>query len=392
MRIVVVGGGFAGVKAAKELAKDSTFQITLISDQDYFLHHATLYATATGRSRKESVIPLVDIFARYKNVTVVKDSIETIDVERRLLNGKVGSYNYDNAILAMGVVTTYFGISGLAEHSYGIKTLNEVDNFKRHLHDELVEDKHMDKNYVIVGAGPTGVELAGALRTYLREIATAHRIKRAAVHLSLVEAAPRVLPRMSKVASKAVTAQLRRIGIRVLVNKKVEAQTDDNVIIDGRTIPSQTVVWTSGVTNHPFFAANQFAFRIANNGRIEVDKHMRAAKNVYILGDNAATPFTGTAMTALHDARFIARYFKALVHSLPLPSYTPKEYPVTVPVGGNWAIFESSHIRITGILGAILRRLAEFKGYKSLLPFHRAFRAWRARYERAEDCPLCREQ
>ncbi|HYG83798.1 MAG TPA: FAD-dependent oxidoreductase [Verrucomicrobiae bacterium] len=390
MKIVIVGGGFGGVKAALELGQHADFSITLISDEDYFLHHATLYATATGRSRDESVVPLRDIFAGYKNVTVVKDRITSLDLERKLVIGKK-NYPFEKAIFAMGVVTTYFGIKGLAEHSYGIKTLNEVTRFKQHLHKELTEDKHMDKNYVVVGAGPTGVELVAALKTYLTQIAAAHAIKKATINLTLVEAAPRVLPRMSEAASAAVTKRLQELGVSVLVNKKVESMDDDSVMIDGQDIPSQTVVWTSGVANHPFFAAHAHIFKLAKNGRVEVDRHLEAAPNVFVIGDNAATPYTGVATTALYDASFVARHLNRLANGLPAYAYVPKAHPVTVPVGDDWAIYESSGMRVTGKIAAALRRFHEFQNYKNLLSFSKAFRAWRARYHRDEDCPVCKK-
>ena len=390
MKVVIVGGGFAGVKAVRELSRDRSMQVTLISDQDYFLHHATLYATATGRSRRESVISLNDIFALHSNVTIVKDRITSIDPDRKMVIGDAASYQYEKIVFALGVVTTYFGIDGLAEHSYGIKTLGDVERFKQHLHDELVEDRHMDKNYVVVGAGPTGVELVAALKTYLLEIAKAHQIKRAAVHLSLVEAAPRVLPRMTEAASTAVTDRLKKIGIKVMVGKKVESQTDDNVLVNGKTIPSQTVVWTSGVANHPFFAAHEQVFMLAKNGRVVVNEYLEAAPNIFVIGDNAATPYTGVASTALYDAKFIASHLKRVAYRAQLRAYVPKSWPTTVPVGDDWAIFEAGSLRITGRLGVVLRRWAEFKGYASLLPLLHAFRAWRSRYQRDEDCSVCR--
>src|SRR5690606_31897720 len=132
--------------------------ITLVSDQDYFLHHATLYATATGRSRDESVIPLKDIFAN-GNVKVVKDRAVSIDAARKLLIGDKKSYPYDSLIVALGVVTSYFNIEGLSSYSYGIKTLPEVDIFRNRLCEVIEADEHTHKTYVVVGAGPTGVEL-----------------------------------------------------------------------------------------------------------------------------------------------------------------------------------------------------------------------------------------
>jgi NADH dehydrogenase len=193
MRIVIAGGGFGGIKTALELAHHKEFDITLISDRDHFLYYPALYGTATGGSHLQSWVPLTTIFAHVPNVKVVKDTVQALDAPRKLLTGASGTaYEYDNCVLALGVVTTYFGIEGLAEHTYSIKSIEEVDRFKKHMHDEIVTTKHMDKNYVVVGAGPTGVELSAALTSYLTRVSDKHGIANGKIHIDLVEAAPRV--------------------------------------------------------------------------------------------------------------------------------------------------------------------------------------------------------
>jgi NADH dehydrogenase FAD-containing subunit len=391
VQIVVVGGGFAGVKVVIELSKSGHKNITLVSDQDYFLHHATLYATATGRSKKESVIKLTDIFASHPEVKVVNDTVTALDAERKLVVGAHTSYNYDTLILALGVVTTYFGIKGLAEHSYGIKTLSEVENFKNHLHSELEADKHIDKTYVVIGAGPTGVELAGELSGYLAEVAAAHGAKRAKIRIKLVEAAPRVLPRMSEVASKAIEARLKMLGVQVMTGCKVEAETEDEVIVDGKSIASDTVVWTSGVANHSFFKENSQAFHLAPNGRVEVNEFLQASPDIYVIGDNANTRYTGTAYTALHNAVFLADYLTRLLRHQPPQPYRPRLFAAIVPVGKSWAMYERGVVHVAGWIGMKLRRFTELRDYMSLLPFGKAWQAWRARHTIEESCEICKK-
>lgn len=385
MHVVIVGGGFAGIKSALELSKDKKFNITLISDQDYFLHHATLYATATGRSTKESVIKLSEIFAGRHNVEIIKDEITKFNPAKKTVGGKHRDYEYDMLILALGVVTTYFNIDGLEQHCYGIKTLPEVQRFKEHIYDDLVVDGEIDRNYVVVGAGPTGVELAAAMKTYLDEVAAKYAHKKVNVSVSLVEASPRVLPLMPEAASKKVASQLRNLGVKVMTGQKVESQTNDAIIANGKKIPTHTVVWTSGVTNHPFFKKHKKYFEFAPNGRVLVDEHMRALGHVYVIGDNAATKYCGVALTALRDAKFIARHFKRILHSKELKPHNPLRKPiVTVPVGEKWAIIQGRNWRITGRLGAWIRRVAELYNYCNFLPLPKAWRAWREYHVREE--------
>lgn len=389
MKVVIVGGGFGGVKAALELAKDKEVKVTLISERDHFLFYPALYATATGRSRRQSILPLADIFAG-TTVKVVADSVVSIDTARRIIVGKSQQYTYDRAVFALGVVTSYFGITGLDKYSYSIKSAHEIDRFKQHLHDELTSDKHMDKNYIIVGAGPTGVELSAALAHYLDRIATQHNIKHSKIRLDLVEAAPRVLPRMSERASELVTKQLKKLGVTVMTNKKVESEDDDSIIISGKDIPSKTVVWTSGVANHPFFAEHPEAFTLAKNGRVDVDEHLKVNEHLYVIGDNANTSYTGLAQTAIHDGAFVAKAIRAEAHKRPLPIYDEKKQPVVIPVGENWAIFEYGPIRLTGFLASLIRRAADFIGYTDYFPVATASQLFLAESRSEEDCSVCR--
>jgi len=391
--IIIVGGGFGGVKTALELARDSACDVTLISDKDYFVYYPALYATATGGSHLQSFVPLTEVFKTVPNVKIVNDEIVGIDTHRRhVIGGSKKFYEYDQVVFALGVVTTYFGIKGLDEFSYNIKSHDEVARFKKHLHDELVADRHMDKHYIIVGGGPTGVELSAALASYLKHIATNHKIRRnARIRINLVEAAPRILPRMSERASDLVHKRLKDLGVNIMTSQKVESQDSDSIMVSGRDIESKTVVWTSGVSNHPFFNEHTDLFQIAKNGRVVVDKQMVAAPNVYVIGDNAATPYTGLAQTALHDAQFVARVIRARVHKLPAPNYHAVKPPVVVPVGKNWAILEWGPLRLTGWAGSWIRRAADMIGYDDILPIGQALGVWRAEYINEEDCPICKK-
>jgi NADH dehydrogenase len=389
MRIVIAGGGFGGVKAALELAKSNKFQITLISDSDEFLYYPALYGTATGHSHLESFVPLTEIFKHAPHVKIVRDKVVAIDAHRKMIKGEAGTYEYDNCILALGVVTTYFGIEGLAEHSFSIKSREEVARFKAHLHREMTESGHMDKNYVIVGAGPTGVELSAALTSYLKRIADTHGIRHGKIHVSLVEAAPRVLPRMSEKASAHVEKRLKWLGVDVQTNKKVEAADEDSIQISGRDVPTETIVWTSGVTNNPFFTDNAHLFTVAKNGRIEVDEHLEASDHIYVIGDNAATPYTGLAQTALHDGIFIANHLSCLAAKKVPKPYKAVKPPVVIPVGENWAILEWGPLTCGGLLGSWIRRAADLIGYHDILPLGQALGVWRAQMVVEEDCPVC---
>ena len=171
MNILIVGGGFAGIRAALELSRDAKNSITLISDKPDFQYYPTLYSSATGRSHLESWAPLGEVFGDSKNVKVYIDTIEQIDGEKKTVQGSSGTvYHYSTLIMAIGVVTTYFNIPGLETYAYGIKSEEEIRRLKQRLFIDIAEKRQLDKNYVIIGAGPTGVELSAALGTYIRRL------------------------------------------------------------------------------------------------------------------------------------------------------------------------------------------------------------------------------
>ena len=375
MHITIVGGGFGGVKAALELAKDPKSKITLISDKTDFQYYPGLYGTATGRSHLQSWVPLGEIFAGRDNIDVIIDSVTSIDKAAKTLTGSSGAtYTYSTLILALGSVTTYFGIKGLDQYAYGIKSAAEISRLKQHLRDEFSKPDTADKDFLVVGAGPTGVELASALGTYLNALKKHFNKPEPHMRISIIEAGPRVLPRMSEASSKLVHARLKELGVHVELNKKVEEQTVDTLIVSGVPIKSHTVIWTSGVANNPFFGANADQFELSKNGKVVVDDYLRSSKDVYVIGDNAFTKFSGLAQTALRDGVFVAKHL--LTHSK--KKYVAKMPPVVVPVGDKWAIFEYKKIRLSGNIASTIRSAADFVGYSDILPFGQALGVWRA--------------
>lgn len=386
MKVTIVGGGFGGVKTALELAKDKHNRITLISDKEDFQYFPALYGTATGHSHLQSWVSLGTIFADKVNVQVVIDAVTKIDPASKQLQAVSGNtYEYEHLVLALGAVTTYFGIKGLDHYAYGIKSEAEIRKLKHHLFQQMGEEGVTDKHYVIVGGGPTGVELASALGSYIERLQQHYHLPDRKVRINLVEASPRLLPRMNPATSAKVKARLESIGVNVELGKKVESASADGLMVSGKPLKSQTIIWTSGVANHPFFKENAEHFELAPNGKVVVNKYLRTKDGIYIIGDNAATPFSGLAQTALHDAQFIARNFKRRQANKPLKKYKAVMPPVVVPVGENWAVFEWRGIRLSGWPASLLRRAADVIGYHDILPLGWALGVWRAQTELEED-------
>ena len=386
-KVLVVGGGFGGVKAALELADKPNFSVTLLSDQVDFRYYPTLFHTATGGERANSSISLSSLFSG-KNITLEQGVAETIDRKAKTVTTAAGVvYLYDTLILALGVVTNYFGIPGLPDYSYSIKSQTEVQRLKAHLHQQLVDDQHADLNYVIIGAGPTGIELAGVLPTYLRAVMKHHGLPPKKIHVDLIEAAPRLLPRLPADASAAVAKQLKKLGIKLYLNSIVQAQTPDELTVSGKPIRSHTVIWTAGVTNHPFFAANHFI--LMGRGKVAVDVYLQAEDNIFVLGDNANTPYSGLAQTALADGVFVAENLQRRAEGKDMRGYKVRKFVTVVPAGPHWAAVIYGQVRLYGWIGHALRSLADLIGFHDLEPWRAATKQWFTEFGHQEECEVC---
>lgn len=386
-RIVIVGGGFGGLKAALELCEDHRFDITLVSDHDDFRVYPTLYHVSTGGSRKAASLPLTELFSG-KHVNVVIDSVTDIDKKARTVTTANGdTFGYEAVILALGVKTNYFGIKGLAEYSFGIKTLADAEKLKAHLHQQLCNERNYDHSYVVIGGGPTGVELAGALPHYIRSIAKRQGLKPRKVHVDLVEAAPRLVPRMPKDISRAIARNLRKQGVTIYTKTAVQAQTSDALMVNNKPIRSHTVIWTAGVANHPFFSEHDF--QLARNSKVRVDQYLQAEAGIYVVGDNADTPYSGMAQTALYDGKFVAHNLQRIASKQDPKPYVAKKPIYVLPAGPNWAAVLWGKLRIFGWPGEILRSLADLVLYHDYLPWNLAIKRWAALTKDEDSCPHC---
>jgi len=386
-RILIVGGGFGGIKAAQELDKSGLFDVTLLSNHTHFRYNPSLYHTATGGLAVESNIPLATLFQN-TNVTLEQGEAAKLDRKTKTIHTKDGrGLRYDTLILSLGMVTNYFGIKGLADYSYGIKTPEEARRFKRHLHQQLMDEHKPDLNYIVVGGGPTGIELAGALPDYLHRIMRAHGVRRKNIRIELVEAAPHLVPRLPKRMGKRIEKQLQSLGIKLMLGKAVQGETANALMIDGKPIQSRTVVWTAGQANVPFFKDN--GFTLTDRGKVSVDPYLQAEPDIYVLGDNNNTMYSGMAQTALHNASFVAHNLIRHVHGRAPKPYKPKKPVYVLPAGPHWAAVLWGTLQFYGRAGWVLRSLADLVGFHDVEPWWRATEQWMTEFGTQEECPVC---
>jgi NADH dehydrogenase len=183
---------------------------------------------------------------------------------------------------------------------------------------------------------------------------------------------------MSQMTSRIVEHRLRKLGVDVETGKKVEGENATELVVSGKPVASHTVIWTSGVSNNPFFAAHSDVFKLAKNGRVIVDEYMRARSDIYVIGDNAATPYTGFAQTAVHDGDFVAKNLLRKSRGKKMKKYHASAPIPVVPVGSNWAAVEWGGLRVYGFIGGLVRRAADAIGYNDVLPLGTTIGAWTA--------------
>jgi NADH dehydrogenase len=398
-RVVIVGGGFGGVRAALDLAKSGAdVDVTIIDPKSYIEYYAAFYRVVTGGSPREVCIPYATLF-RGTAIRHMRDSAASIDLQGKRVTGTSGSqYGYDFLIIAIGSETAYFGIPGMEELAYGMKTAQESAELKRHLHEVFEQartcreqqDRTAAAHIVVIGAGPSGVELAGELAVYARTLARKHGISSALVTIDLVEAMSRVLPTLEPEMSRRALQRLRALGVNVLLGRSVTKEDAERVYLQDMQMKTKTVVWTAGVKAHRMLGGIA-GLAVDKRGRAEVDAHRQAVghSGVFVIGDAAATKYSGTAQTAVRDGSYVADTIVRTVRGATLVPCKDEPSAFAVPVGPGWAAVAYGPLRVYGRLGWWMRRAADLKVFVSMLSLRDALSLWFSGNTTIEVCPLC---
>ncbi len=396
-RIVVVGGGFAGIEAARKLARlVPQAQITLVSDKTYFEYYPALYKVVTGALPTEVSIPLWMMFDTTP-VNVIEDRIiDFLPAENQVRGASGSEYGYDYLVVALGSQTNYFGIPGLDALSYNFRSVHEAIRLKRHLYTLFSDcaahpaDQTKLLTVVIVGGGPSGVELAGNIGSYLRGLARARHIDPKLITIDLIEAAPRILPTLPEAASKRAAKRLARLGVNVLAGQTLMQEDLESITLKSGAMKTKTVIWTAGMKindafkNIPNAALNEKK-RIVVDDSLALPNH----QNIFVIGDGAGTPHAGLAQTAIHNARYVAETISKKIEGKKIKPYEPKRTAFVVPIGNWWAIFAWKGIRLYGIIPALLRQAIDLRYYFSLLSLNRFWYVLRSGKKYRNDPDYC---
>ena len=402
IKVLILGGGFGGVETALRLDLHSPkglFEITLLTQNTHFEYTPALYRVVTGKSPEEVCIPLKDK-KKKKKVRLVFDTATEIHLEKKRVVGMKKEYVYDFLVVALGSEPAFFDIEGLSRYALGFKSIKQALALKKHLHEKLEEHVHVPKHEIdralhvdVVGAGPAGVELAGELSNYLKKLALKHSVSFDEIKIDLIEASPRLTPMMSEKVSQKVALRLTDLGVHCMPNTKVVSTNGERIMFENGSIDSKTLVWTAGVQPHILYRTTK-GWQITKQGRVVVDTFLRAKgySDVFIIGDGADTYYSGTAQTALYDGAFVARTLRKIARiGKPHLPYYPRRSAYIIPVGPGWAIFTYGNFVFSGKVVWWLREMIELRFFLSVLPFTKAWRAWRSGVKVTETCKACEE-
>jgi NADH dehydrogenase len=322
--VVIVGGGFGGLSAAKALAGEA-LKVTLIDKKNYHLFQPLLYQVATAAlSPAEIAYPLRGLLARYPNITILMAEVLGVNKEERRLETSEGELAFDYLVLACGSTYTYFGHDEWAPFAPGLKTIAQATEIRRRIFlafekAEVAADRaerERQLTFVVVGGGPTGVELAGSIGEITR-----YSIHRDFAHINsldarilLLEAGPRVLPSMSPDLSAEAARELQELGVEIRTDSRVTAISTEGITVGGELIPTATILWAAGVAANPL--NKKLNVELDPQGRVMVsgDLSLPSHPDIFVIGDQAhypwgpeGKPLPGLAPVAMQQGRFVAR-------------------------------------------------------------------------------------
>lgn len=298
-RVVIVGGGFAGINLIKKLSKDNRFHITLVDKNNYTFFPPLLYQVATAFIEPSNIsYPFRRLFQKKHNLRFHMGSLKKVNPGQNTIETDTGIVEYDYLVLAMGTESNYFGMEQVKANALPMKTIDDALNLRNHLllnmeeavHTNDMKEKEKHLNIVIAGGGPTGVELAGMLAELGRNIALKEypEIKDLRSHLYLVDAGKALLGPMSVKSQQEATKILLKLGVKIITNTAVKDYRDDIVYLaDGRTIPTNVLIWASGVIARE--VPGLPATAIGRGKRIIVNEFNKVqdTQNIFALGDQS---------------------------------------------------------------------------------------------------------
>ena len=365
--VVIIGGGFAGLNAARGLGNVAGVQITVVDRNNHHLFQPLLYQVAmAGLSPANIAAPIRSLLARYRNIDVRQGTVQSIDLSAQRITTDYGTLEFDTLILACGAKHSYFGHDEWEEHAPGLKTLEQATEIRRRVLFAFEEAERCESpseqsrflTFVVVGGGPMGFELAGAIGEMSRfTLAKDFRhIDAQQARIVLVEAGPRILAMFPDDLTQHAVRDLASLGVELRLNAAVTKIDSDGVEVGGERIHAATVLWAAGVKASPLGA--QMGLATDRQGRVivEPDLSVPGHANVFVAGDQASwthqtgKPLPGIAPVALQQGRYLAALIRGELKGKPREPFRFHDKGQMATIGRSRAIIEMGRLRLTGFV------------------------------------------
>ena len=366
-KVVIIGGGFGGLNAAKVLKK-AKIELLVIDKTNHHLFQPLLYQVATAAlSPGEIAIPIREILRDQENVTVIMGDVINIDKSQKTLTlGNGDRVHYDYLIVATGARHSYFGNDQWEPFAPGLKTITDALNIRQDVLLSFEKAERLDSiseaekylNFVVIGGGPTGVEMAGAIAEVAHKtmFKNFRRIKPQRSKIFLVEALPHILPSYPERLSKRAMRDLEKMGVRVMNEKKVTNITKDGVEIGGMFIPSRNVIWAAGNQASPLLKTLDVP--LDRQGRVLVERDMSIPDHpeVFVVGDAAhfeekeGHPLPAIAPVAVQQARFAAKIIRKSIPKEKRKVFKYHDKGSMATIGKSKAVATMGKMQFTGFI------------------------------------------
>lgn len=370
IKVVVVGAGFAGLNVARKLAGIGGIEVTVIDRRNYHLFQPLLYQVAmAGLSPAEIAAPIRSLLSGHANVQVVMDEIVNADFSANRVFSQSRSFPYDYLVLSCGVTQDYFGNDAWEQFAPGLKTLEQATEIRRRVllafesaeNETNAERQREMLTFVVVGGGPTGVELAGSLGEMTRFCLGRDfkHINPAQARVILIEAASEILAGFHSSLVNRAVRDLEELGVQVWTNSRVTSIDETGIGIGAERFAAKTVLWAAGVGAEKL--SEQIGVSLTTSGKVPVDSYCRIEGygNVFVVGDQAAfthagQELPGVAPVAIQQGRYIAATITALMREKPVKPFRYLDKGQMATIGRSRAIVQSKGLRFHGLIAWVM--------------------------------------
>lgn len=367
--IVIIGAGFGGLYAAKELAKHDV-DVTIVDRKNHHTFQPLLYQVATAALNPSDIaVPIRSIFRNQKNVRVVLGEADSVDPAGRRVILRDGELSYDRLIIATGATHSYFGNDHWARHAPGLKTIEDALEIRRRMllayeAAERETDPEIQREwmtFVVVGAGPTGVELAGSLSEIARHtlLKDFRRIDPASARVVLVEALPHVLPPYPEDLSESARRQLESLEVEVRTETRVRDIESDRVVLENGEIRARTVLWAAGVRASELAKTLDAPLDRAGRVEVEADLTVPGHDDIYVIGDLASIvqdgePVPGIAPAAIQQGRHASGNVIRSLTGRPRLPFRYQDKGIMATIGRAAAVADLGKLHVSGWIAWLL--------------------------------------